>query len=88
MRIARELFWWKSLENEIRFACQVITLGTWDYVLLAREDLGDEFFKSALENTPLGVVDTRSWNYWHLVYEISPVPPSPVRSFPPLLSKL
>ena len=84
--IAQKLLWWKSedeaLADPCRLACQIMTLGTWDDVLLARAELTDQVFKSALGNAPPGVFDARSWNYWHLVFGLVPVPPLPERRFP------
>lgn len=84
--IAGKLLWWKTEEEALadpyRLACQIMTLGTWDDVLLARAELTDELFKAALRQAPPGVMDARSWNYWHLVFEMVPVPPLPVRRLP------
>ena len=84
--IARKLLWWKSEEEALadlrRLACQIMTLGTWDDVLLARAELQDEFFRDSLAQAPPGVFDARSWNYWHLVFGIEPVPPLPLRRLP------
>ena len=84
--IAGKLLWWKSEEDALadpaRLACQVMTLGTWDDALLARAELTDEVFRTALAQPPAGVFDARSWNYWHLVFGIVSVPPLPVRRFP------
>ena len=60
-----------------------MTLGTWDEVLAVRRELGDELLKSALRDAPAGVFDARSWNYWHLVFDMTPVPPLPKRPFVP-----
>jgi len=83
-QIAQKLVWWKSetdaLEDPIRFVSQVMTLGTWKDVELVRATLGDEVFLAALQNPPPGVFDARSWNYWHLVFGISPIPDLPVRA--------
>jgi len=85
--IATKLFWWKSadeaLSHPIRFASQVMTLGTWDDVLTVRNELGDGLLREALRDAPAGVLDARSWNYWHLVFDMTPVPPLPKRSFVP-----
>jgi hypothetical protein len=68
-RIAQELFWWQtpevSLANSPRFLAQVMTLGTWQEVQLAREAFGWNAFKDALRKAPAGVFDPRSWAYWH-----------------------
>ena len=43
---------------------------------------GADLFRQALWAPPAGVFDARSWNYWHLVFDITPVPPLPTRTFP------
>jgi hypothetical protein len=84
--IAGKLLWWKAEEDALadpcRLACQIMTLGTWDDVLLARAELTDGVFKASLGQAPPGVFDARSWNFWHLVFGIVPIPPLPVRQFP------
>jgi len=71
-RIAKELIWWQapevSLANPRRFLVQVMTLGTWQEVRLAREAFGWEAFKDALLSAPAGVFDPRSWAYWRNVF--------------------
>jgi hypothetical protein len=84
--IAGKLLWWKTegeaLADPCRLACQIMTLGTWNEVLLARAEMTDDVFKASLAQAPAGVFDARSWNYWHLVFGIVPVPPLPVRRIP------
>jgi hypothetical protein len=41
--------------------------------------LGRDAFRKVLENPPPGVFDKRSWNYWHLVFGLTSVPPLPER---------
>jgi len=82
--IAQKLVWWQPVETTLaqptRLACQVMALGTWDDVLMARAALGDALFRRALQHAPPQVFDARSWNYWHLTFHITPVPPLPKRS--------
>jgi hypothetical protein len=84
--VAGKLLWWKTedeaLADPLRLACQIMAFGTWDDVLLARPELTDEVLQRALAQPPPGVFDARSWNYWHLVFGLVPVPPLPVRRFP------
>ena len=84
-QIARRVFWWQRgndpLDTPIRFAAQVMTFGKWDDVLSARRELGDETFRQALSEPPSGVFDARSWHYWHKVFNITPIPPLPRRTF-------
>ncbi len=81
--VARRVYWWKTpaaaLANPTRFACQVMVYGTWDDVVRTRSELGDATFIAGLRSAPPGVFDARSWNYWHHVYGLTPVPPLPTR---------
>ena len=84
--VARRVFWWltpeAALADSIRFAAQVMTVGTWEDVRTARAALGEETLRRALAEAPPGVFDARSWNYWHNHFGIAPVPPLPRRHLP------
>jgi len=81
--IAKELFWWQSpevsLANPRRFLAQVMTLGTWDEIQQVKAVLGWDAFKDALLNAPAGVMDARSWAYWHAFFGL-PEAAMPCRS--------
>ncbi len=85
-RLARRLFWWKppeeALADPVRFLAQLMTLGTWDDVCLARRFYSDEDFRAVLRAPPPGVFDGRSWSYWHCVLGAVSVPPLPERRLP------
>ena len=85
-RITRKLFWWttedEALRDAVRFAAQVMTLGTWKDVQAVRKRLGDDLFVRALRVAPPGVFDEPSWRDWHLVYRIHPLPGLPKRKLP------
>ena len=85
-RLARRLFWWKSpaeaLADPRRFLTQVMTLGTWDDVQVARRYWTEEDFHAVLRDPSPGVFDARSWSYWHCVLGVEPVPPLPRRRLP------
>jgi len=82
--IAAKLVWWKPPEEVLGdpadFACRVMTLGTWSDVLAARRVLGDDVLRAALRSPTPGVFDARSWRYWHLVFNRTPIPPLPKRN--------
>jgi len=84
--VAQRLFWWKppaeALADPRRFAAQVMTLGNWEDVQVARSALGEACLREVLLRPPPGVFDERSWVYWHAVFGITPVPPLPRRSLP------
>lgn len=84
--LARRLFWWKTPEDALadrnRFLTQVMSLGTWNDIELARGFWPDNLFREALQRASPGVFDPRSWSYWHHRLDLLPVPPMPVRKLP------
>ncbi len=85
--LARRYVWWQppvqTLAHVNHFLCQVMQLGTREDVHAARLHYGDEAFRDALRHAPPGVLDGRSWNFWHLVLFQTPPPPLPSRPLPP-----
>jgi len=88
--LARRLFWWKepegALAEPVRFLAQVMTLGTWEDWQVALRHWSEEDFRRALRHAPPGVIDPRSWAYWHRRLGIEPIPPLPVRHIPDAIS--
>ena len=83
MRLARRYVWWVTAEARRELLlCQLMQLGTYDDVRLARSLMGDAAFRDALRGAPPGILDARSWNFWHLFFGIQPVPPMPSRPLP------
>ena len=84
--LARRYVWWRSAEETLRhrvhFLCQLMQLGTPDDLRDARRIMGDDAFRDALRSAPPGVLDARSWNFWHLVLLKAPPPPMPERVIP------
>jgi hypothetical protein len=84
--LASRYVWWKppeqALEARTHFLCHLLQLGTAEDVRSARRILGDEALRNALESAPPGVLDARSWTYWHLVFFRQPAPPLPRRPLP------
>jgi hypothetical protein len=87
LELARRYVWWQSPEKTLarldHFLCQLMQLGTAEDVRTARSLLGDDAFRAALQSAPPGVLDARSWNFWHLVLLGQPPPPPPSRPLPP-----
>ena len=82
-RVAQRLIWFKTpqeaLDDPYTFMAHVMTYGTLDDVLTIKRVLGIKAFKEALKHTPPGIMDAKSWNYWHLVTDQLPTPPLPRR---------
>jgi hypothetical protein len=85
-RVAAKVFWWGTTEEGLRdvhrFLAQVMTYGDWEDVTTTLRVLGKDGFRQTLENAPPGVFDKKSWNYWHLYFRLTPVPPLPERHLP------
>jgi hypothetical protein len=85
--LARRYNWWQepaqARADQAHFLCQIMQLGTYEDVRAARQLLGDDAFRAALTAAPAGVLDARSWNFWHLVLFRRPPPPVPTRPIPP-----
>jgi hypothetical protein len=84
--LARRLIWWKTPHEALRYPerllAQVMALGTWEDVQMAKQLWTRGQFVAVLENAPPGVFDRRSWVYWHRAFQIVPVPPLPQRRLP------
>jgi len=83
-RIARALVWWKPPE-EVEFLYlvrRVMEMGTPEMVRHVREQHGDAVMRKALATAEPGNFSDRSWNYWHVVFDIRPTPPLPRREVP------
>ena len=81
--IARELFWWQtpedSLANSRRFLAQVMNLGTWEQIQMAKKAFDWNEFRDALVTAEAGWFEPRSWSLWHHAFGL-PVGPMPKRS--------
>jgi hypothetical protein len=82
-RVARELIWWQapevSLANPRRFLAQVMALGTWDQLQMAKQAFDWNVFRDTLLNAEPGWFDPRSWALWHQALGL-PLRPMPKRS--------
>jgi hypothetical protein len=48
---------------------------------MLRKFLSDDEPREALANAPPGIIDLRSWSYWHAIVGQFPSPPMPQRIF-------
>ena len=84
-RIARRVKWWEPAEETLSdqddFLCRVMNLGTSNDVEYVEGIYGEEAFRRALGHCRPGVMDRRSWNYWHLRLGTGSIPPMPQRAF-------
>jgi hypothetical protein len=84
-RVAKRLFWWKTpaeaLADRKRFLAQVMTYGNVQDLATTLRHFPRSALREVLVDPPPGVFDPRSWNYWHVVFGITPTPELPKRRF-------
>jgi hypothetical protein len=84
-RVAQRVIWFEpaatALADPVRFMAYAMTHAMPDDMKVIRHYVSDDDFREALAHAPPGIIDRRSWNYWHLKLGRLPVPPMPTRRF-------
>ncbi|HUY67713.1 MAG TPA: hypothetical protein VMV79_00240 [Alphaproteobacteria bacterium] len=84
--VARRVIWFeepaRALADPVRFMAYAMTYAMHEDMKAVRRYVSDEDFREALEKAPPGIIDPRSWAYWHSRTGRFPPPPLPVRRFP------
>lgn len=85
LEIARRVIWFespeKALANPLQFLAYAMTYARHEDMRVIRQFVSDEDFREALDNAPPGIIDPRSWAFWHLKMGRHPPPPLPRRTF-------
>jgi len=83
--VARRVIWFEppatALADPVRFMACAMSHATPEDMRIIRRYVSDEDFREALDHAPPGIIDPRSWNYWHLKLGRYPPPPLPRRQF-------
>jgi hypothetical protein len=84
LNVARRVVWFKepeeALADPVHFLAHVMTYGTVEDLQALKGIVGEDEFRTVLDNAPPGIFDPRSWAYWHLICGRQPAPPLPLRS--------
>lgn len=84
-RIALRVKWWEPAEETLSdqddFLCRVMNLGSWNDIEYVDNVYGEEAFRRAIDHCRPGVMDRRSWHYWHIRLGKESIPPMPQRTF-------
>ena len=82
-RLAAGILWFEapevSLRDQTRFLVYAMTHATTKELAVLRRHVSDRALRAALKAAPPGIMDKRSWSYWHLMLGRAPVPPLPSR---------
>jgi hypothetical protein len=83
--LARRIVWFeppeRSLRDLNRFLAYAMTYATSGEMARLRRHVSDRSLDAALRSAPPGIMDKRSWAYWHAVLGRYPAPPMPKRRF-------
>ena len=81
--VARRVIWFQppqhAIADPVRFAAYALTYGTHEDMKVLRRHWSDDDLREALAKAPPGIIDPRSWTYWHLKLGQHPPPPMPRR---------
>jgi len=86
LRVASRVVWWAPPEAVVSrlddFLCRVMALANLADARFIEARFGAARLQAALRAAPHGVVDARSWHYWHQRLGLGPAGPLPTRRFP------
>ncbi len=83
--LAARVVWFEppevALQGGTRFMAYAFRYATHEDMKTLRKELKDDDLRKALAQAPPGIIDPRSWSYWHAVIGKFPPPPMPKRAF-------
>jgi len=83
--VARRVIWFappaEALADPVRFMAYAMAHATHEDMAVLRRYVSDADFREALDRTPPGIIDPRSWAYWNSKFGRYPAPPMPTRRF-------
>jgi hypothetical protein len=83
--VARRIIWFEvpaqAIADPVRFMAYAMTYATHTDMQTIRRYVSDADFDEALAKAPPGIIDARSWAYWHSKRGRFPAPPLPMRRF-------
>ena len=81
--LAARIIWFEppetALGDPIRFLAYAMAHATPRDLRAIRQYLSDDDFREALASAPPGIIDPRSWSYWHARLGLDPRRPRPAR---------
>jgi hypothetical protein len=83
--LAARVIWFEppdeALRDVTRFMAYAFRYATHEDMEVLRRVLSDDDLREALASAPPGIIDARSWSYWHVVLGEFPAPAMPRREF-------
>jgi hypothetical protein len=83
--LAARVIWFEppavALRDVPRLMAYAFRYAVHEDMKLLRTVLSDDDLREALADAPPGIIDPRSWSYWHVVLGMFPAPSMPRREF-------
>jgi hypothetical protein len=83
--LAQRIIWFETpsvaLHDGARFMAYAFRYATFQDMKTIRAVFNDDDLRKALATAPPGIIDARSWSYWHAVLGVFPPPQQPTRTF-------
>ena len=90
LALARRLVWFEppeqALSDATRFLAYAFAYARAYEMDALREWVDDTQLRTALRDAPPGIIDPRSWAYWHLMLDLAPGP-QPQRVLPQVVDQ-
>lgn len=84
--VAKRLVWFEppeqSLKEPVRFLAYAFAHARDPDMRILRAVLSEDALRFALQNAPPGIIDAKSWAYWHLMLDLGEAPGLPTRQLP------
>ena len=84
--LAKRMVWFMdpddALDDPLLVILYSMQFGTQHDLPVLQRYVDSDTLRSALENARPGILDERSWSYWHAMTGTFPPPPLPQRAFP------
>ncbi len=81
--VAKRLVWFEppelALKEAVRFLAYAFAHARDQDMRVLRTLVTDSELRFALQNAPPGIIDAKSWAYWHLMLDLGEAPSLPTR---------
>ena len=85
-QVAKRLVWFEApelaLKEPVRFLAYAFAHARDRDMRVLRALVCDTDLRCALQNAPPGIIDAKSWAYWHLMLDLGDAPSLPERHLP------
>lgn len=83
---AKKYIWWENPEEAIKdynkIILKVLDIGTFEDTQILLENIDKNTLIKIIQNSEIGSMRKKSWNYWHTIlniYDDKDIPPMPSR---------